>query len=393
MAPGPPKFKLPKCNEKDTEETPMRNAIVSLLALAPLVAAQEGGEVSVYVSQDEDNARPVLALFEKETGIHVNPRYDTEQNKTVGLVRMLIEEKSDPQADVYWNNELATTVKLKGDGVLQPFDVPNAASIPAAYKDPDGMWVGFAARARILIVNTNLVPAAEMPTSMWDLTKPKWKGKVCMALPETGTTAAHCAVLYTIDPKLADEYFDKLIANECTWLKGNGYTAREVAAGRFAFGWTDTDDYWGKKIEGQPVTVVYPDSGKDQIGVLFIPNSLVLIKGAKHRDAGLALINWLLRPETEAMLAKSVTAQIPVRPDVPVPENVKRPDQVGKAMPVDWNRVGREYDKWTGHFKAKYEAARAESGQESTLAWIVAAVVVVAVGVVVILRRMTATPT
>lgn len=373
----------------------MRNAIVSLLALAPLAAGQEtpGGEVSVYVSHDEDNARPILELFEKETGIKVNARYDTEATKTVGLVRVLIEEKGDPQADVFWNNELATTVKLTGSGVLEAFDVPNAASIPAAYKDPDGMWVGFGARARILIVNTNLVPAAEMPTSMWDLTKPKWKGKVCMAAPDTGTTAAHCAVLYTLDPKLGDEYFDKLIANDCVWPKGNGHVAREVAAGRFAFGWTDTDDYWGKKLEGQPVAAVYPDSGKDQIGVLYIPNSLVLIKGAKHKDAGLALIDWLLRPETEAMLAKSPSAQIPVRPDVPVPENVRRPDQIGKAMTVDWNRVGREWDKWVGHVKAKREGAAAESGQGETLAWIVAAVVVVAVGVVAILRRMTATPT
>ncbi|HEX5138076.1 MAG TPA: extracellular solute-binding protein [Planctomycetota bacterium] len=371
----------------------MRNAIVSLLALAPLAAGQEGGEVSVYVSHDEDNARPVLELFEKETGIHVNARYDAEATKTIGLVRMLIEEKGDPQADVYWNNELVTTAKLKQDGVLQPFDVPNATSIPAAYKDPDGMWVGFGARARILIVNTNLVPAAEMPTSMWDLTKPKWKGKVCMALPETGTTAAHCAVLFTLDRAMADEYFNKLIANDCVWLKGNGHTAREVAAGRFAFGWTDTDDYWGKKLEGQPVTVVYPDSGKDQVGVLYIPNSLVLIKGAKHRDAALALIDWLLRPETEAMLAKSPSAQIPVRPDVPVPENVRRPGQIGKAMQVDWDRVGREYDKWVGHFKAKQAAAAAEGGQDTTLTWIVTAVVIVAVGVVVVLRRLTATPT
>lgn len=368
----------------------MRNAIVSLLALSTLAASQES--VTVYVSHDEDHSRPVLQLFEKETGIRVEAQYDTEASKTVGLVTRLIAEKGDPQADVYWNNELATTVKLKAQGVLDSYDVPNGKTIPVEFKDPEGQWVGFAARARILIVNTDLVPKAEMPTSMWDLTKPKWKGRICMAKPETGTTAAHASALYTLDEARADEYFDGLIANECTFLTGNGHTMREVASGRFAFGWTDTDDFTVAKMQGKPVAIVYPDAGPDDVGVLYIPNSLVLIKGARHKNAALKLIDWLLRPETEEMLAKSAAAQIPLRPGVPVPENVRRPDQIGKVMEVDWGRVGREWDKWVGRVQAKFATAAAEGSEGSVLLWIVGAVVVVAVLVVVALRRMTATP-
>ena len=371
----------------------MRNAIVSLLALSPLALGQEStGTVTVYVSLDEDNARPVLALFEKETGIKVVARYDTEATKTVGLTRILQEEKGDPQADVFWNNEVAKSIELREHGVLDRYDVPNAQSIPAAWKDPAGYWVGFAARARILIVNTDLVPASEMPTSMWDLTKPKWKGKVCMAKPETGTTATHATALFTLDEARAEEYFTKLIANDCVWLTSNGQTMRDVAAGRFAFGWTDTDDYWVAKLQGKPVAAVYPDKGADEAGVLFIPNSLVLIKGAKHKGAALKLIDWLLRPETEALLAQSSTAQIPVRPEVPAPEHVLRPEQVGKAMAPDWNRVGREWQKRVGHLRAKLTGAATQEGEGSKLAWIVTGVVVVAVFVVVTLRRMTAAP-
>jgi iron(III) transport system substrate-binding protein len=370
----------------------MRNVIVSLLTLAPLLAAQEtSGTVTVYVSLDEDGSRPLLEDFQKETGIKVDARYDTEASKTVSLYTMLIEEKADPIADVFWNNELAKSIELKQHGVLDTFDVPNEKSIPAAYKDPEHYWVGFAARARILIVNTNLVSPSEMPTSMWDLTDPKWKGKICMAKPETGTTATHATALYTIDPKRADEYFDKLIANDCVWVTSNGQTAREVASGRFAMGWTDTDDYWGKKLEGLPVTAVYPDKGKDQIGVLYIPNSLVLIRGAKHKDAALELINWLLRPETEARLAASASAQIPVRPEVPVPENVLRPQQVGKAMAVDWNLVGKEWGKWVNHVREKIVMTGSKE-EGSQLLLIVAVVAVVAIVVIVALRKMTATP-
>lgn len=369
----------------------MRNAIVAILALSTLTTVAAAETVRVYVSLDREHSERLLKRFQKETGIEVDAQFDTEATKTVGLVRRLIAEKDDPQCDVYWNNELATTIKLKEAGVLQPYRSPMAADIPAAFKDKDGYWTGFAARARILIVNTELVGPDEMPTSMWDLTDPKWKGKTCMARPETGTTAAHAVVLYVRDQAKADEYFDKLIANDVVWLTGNGHCMREVAAGRFAFGWTDTDDFNVALTQGKPVAKVYPDKGKDQAGVLYIPNSLVLIRDCPNPDTGRKLIDWLLRPEIEADLAKSATAQIPVRPGVFVPPNVQRPDQIGKTMEVDWDRVGDEYDKWVSHLRAKFDASAAPAASVS-LIWIVGIVVIVAAAGIILLRRSTGEP-
>ena len=371
----------------------MRNTVVAiptLLLLCGLALGQEAGKVvHVYVSLDQEHSSGVLADFEKETGIKVEATFDTEATKTIGLVRRLVAEKAAPKADVYWNNELATTIKLKEHGVLQRYVSPAAADIPAAFKDPEGYWTGFAARARVFIVNTDLVKPAEMPTSMWDLADPKWKGKTCMARPETGTTAAHAAALYVHDKARADEYFDKLIANDVTWLTGNAHCMREVSAGRFAFGWTDTDDFHVALLQGQPVAKVYPDKGTDELGVMYIPNSLVLIEGCRHPDAGKALIDWLLRAEVEARLARSATAQIPVRPGVEVPEHVLRPDQVGKVFHVDWDRVGREYDSWVAHARERLAAAGTMS---PLLLWIVGGLVVVSLGVVVFLRRATGDP-
>ncbi len=371
----------------------MRNIVVSLFSLIAVAGAQDGKpapRVTVYVSLDREHSEKVLSQFERETGIEVKAIYDTEANKTVGLVRKLIQEKSDPQADVYWNNELATTIKLKMSGVLAPYRSPSAASIPAAFKDAEGYWTGFAARARILIVNTDLVPKADRPTSMWDLTKPKWRGKTCMARPETGTTAAHAAALFVNDEPEARRYFDLLVKNDVTWVTGNSHVMREVSAGRFAFGWTDTDDFRVAQEQRQPVDAVFPDAGADDVGVMYIPNSLVLIKGAPHPAAGRALIDWLLRPEIEERLAHSATAQIPVRPGVKVPPHVRRPDQIGKVMPVNWERTGAEWDRWVETLRAKIASANPEA--ERKLAWIVAGLFLVMVMVGVALKRVTGDP-
>src|SRR5580692_9523186 len=61
--------------------------------------------VIVYTSQDEVFAEPILADFEKETGIQVRAVYDSEAVKTVGLVNRLLTERDQPQCDIFWNHE------------------------------------------------------------------------------------------------------------------------------------------------------------------------------------------------------------------------------------------------------------------------------------------------
>ena len=371
--------------------TLIRNTLVSVCTLLAALPAAAGEEVTVYISLDQEHSEKLIAEFEKETGIKVNASYDTEANKTVGLMRKLIGEKSDPLADVWWNNEIATSVKLKQHGVLQPYKSPSASDIPSEFKDSEGYWTGFAARARVLIVNTDLVGPGEMPRSMWDLCDSKWKGRVAMAKPETGTTAAHATALFVLDEAKADEYFDKLIANDVVWRTGNAHVMKDVSAGRFAFGWTDTDDFNVARIQGRPVRMVYPDSGEGEVGVLYIPNTVVLIAGAPHVANGKKFIDWLLRPEIEAKLARSATAQIPVRAGIEVPDHVRRPDQIGTVMPANWERIGREWDRWVDHCRIKLESAGAEE-TESALTWILVGVGALVLLGVLLLKRATGEP-
>jgi len=368
--------------------TRIRSVFVAICALAAVTAG--GEKVTIWVSLDEEHSRRILEDFAKETGIEVDATYDTEATKTVGLVNKLIEQKARPTADVYWNNELATSIKLQEHGVLEPYLSPSAVDIPARFKDPEGYWTGFAARARVLIVNTNLVKPEEYPKGMWDLADRKWRGRTCMALPATGTTAAHAAALYVLLGQTeADRYFESLVQNDVVWLKGNGHVKNDVSAGLYAFGWTDTDDFNVARVSGQPVAMVYPDAGPDGIGVMLIPNSLVLIRGGPNPAAGKRLIDWLLRPEIEARLAAGDSAQIPLRTGVPVPDHVRRPDQFGAVMNVDFRTVGREYDRWKEHVRQKLLK---EQRSSSTLYWILGAVVLMALLAMAFLRRATREP-
>ena len=97
-------------------------------------------DLRVYVALDQEHSEALMDAFAAETGLVVDAEYDVEASKTVGLVSQILEERSRPRCDVFWNNELAQTVRLMQKNVTAPYVAKSAAAIPADYKDPDGHW-------------------------------------------------------------------------------------------------------------------------------------------------------------------------------------------------------------------------------------------------------------
>jgi len=273
--------------------------------------------VVVYTALDSEFSQPIFAEFTTETGVKVRAKYDTEATKTVGLAQAIMAEHQRPRCDVFWNNEILNTLRLEAKGLLDAYHSPPAESYPEMYRSPDGTWHGFAARARVLVVNTELVPEDERPRSIHDFLDQKWRRKVGIAKPLFGTTATHAACLFEHwGDERAKEFFRKLKANGVQILSGNKQVALSVAAGQLAFGLTDTDDAIIELEKGLPVAIVYPDQGDDGIGTLFIPNTVAIIRGGPNPEAARRLVDYLLSPPVEKRLAAGPSAQIPLNPEV-----------------------------------------------------------------------------
>ncbi|MFH1726622.1 MAG: extracellular solute-binding protein [Elusimicrobiota bacterium] len=305
--------------------------------------AGDGGVVVVYTSVDLVYAESILREFERRTGIDVRIVPDTEASKTTGLYNRLIAEKDNPQADVFWNSEMSRTVNLKAKGVLSPYDSPSGKDIPDAFKDPESFWTGFAARARVIVYNTELLQKEAVPISILDLTDPRWKNEVGMANPLFGTTASHtAAIMHLWGRRKGALFFENLKANGIKVFPGNSTVRDMVANGEIKAGLTDTDDVWAGLDQGKPLGMIYPD--QEGIGTLIIPNTVALIRGARHPDQAKHLIDYLLSREVEEALAKGRPRQIPLRSGIPVPEGVLRYDQL-KAMAVDLSQVAGEMER------------------------------------------------
>ncbi|WP_315853486.1 extracellular solute-binding protein [Neorhodopirellula pilleata] len=313
-------------------------------------------DVVVYSALDEDFAFPILEAFERKVDYDINvvSKFDVESTKTVGLVNQLIAEENSPRCDLFWNNEIMHTVRLQKLGLLEPHDWPVPADWPSELIASDSTWCGFAARARVLLINTKLLASDDsMPSSVGELSDPKWKENCAMARPLFGTTATHWAVMREQLGREAALAELQAIADNAVILSGNKQVAQAVSSGRVAWGLTDTDDAMIEKDMGYPVEIVFPDQQPDQPGTLRIPNTLAILKNAPHPVAAGRLADYLMTPQTEDRLAMGRSHQMPISKESKFPPAVLPAEPV-RWMRADFEAAAEDWDEWANDVAAIY---------------------------------------
>ena len=257
-----------------------------LIGVSLLVGCSSSGDsVTVYTSQDQVYAEPILRRFEQETGVRVRAVYDSEVVKTVGLINRLIAEKNRPRCDLFWNNEAFRTHQLAARGVL-------AADEPIE---------SFGARTRQWVWNTNRLGRTELPSSLVALTNAQWRGRVAIALPLFGSTATHFQVLrQRWGAARWQAWCRALLANGVMTVDGNSVVVQLVGRGEVALGLTDSDDVRaglrnGLPIAGKPL-------GQDGMA---IRNTLGHIRAAPHPGLARRLAEFLQSPVVRSALVEA----------------------------------------------------------------------------------------
>lgn len=285
-----------------------------------------GNSLVVYCSHDSTYSEQILRDFERETGIQLVVRFDTEATKSIGLINLLIAEREQPQCDVFWNNEVLGTMKLQGLGMLEPFRGTGYQRIPDSFRASDGSWTGFAARLRVYIVNTErLDPTASAIEERLVGNLSHDLSRVAIAKPLFGTTLTQYSAWWH---EVGEEAVKELHRNQrergLLEVNGNSVVKDLVAAGRCDFGYTDTDDFFLAVDDGKPVDIVpvRTNSGR----TICIPNSVAIIKGTRRIKLAQQLVDYLLSREVETRLANSSSRQVPLGPvnSEEVPAEVQR---------------------------------------------------------------------
>lgn len=294
----------------------------TLLAVALVERQRRAGGLVVYCAHDRQYAEPILREFERRSGIPLIIRYDTEATKSLGLTQLILSEADRPQCDVFWNNQALGTIALREAGVLEPYRGEAYRRIPDPYRDPEGYWLGFGGRLRVVIFNTRNGGVDEQLARQ--VFPPGDLSRAAIAKPLYGTTLTHYTALWHQlgGGELKRRHRDA-VQRGLKIVPGNATVKDLVARGACDWGWTDTDDAFAAIDAGYPVDMLpvrLPDGR-----TLCIPNTVAIIRGTRKRRAAEALVDYLGSAEVELRLARSPARQIPLGPVDPtrLPEDVR----------------------------------------------------------------------
>lgn len=328
--------------------------LAGVLAVAVGCNSQPSGEVVMYTTVDQEFAAPILSAFTRAEGKQIKPRAVFESASAPELAQQIIARFPDEQApdestqgqaacDLFWDDGMLDTLRLQKRGLLATHDWQVPADWPAVAEDRT--WCGFAARARVLIINENLLPdLAERPASVLDLADPRWRDQCGMAEPRRGTAATHAAVLYQQLGRESFREFFTQVAENAQLLPSNRSVAQAVALGRLAWGVTDSDAAILERDDGMPVAIVFPDQQPLQFGTLRIPNTVAVLKNAPHPEAANLLADFLVSPATEERLAMGDSAQIPLFRSATYQPRVL-PAEGARWMEADFEAAAESWDE------------------------------------------------
>ena len=168
-------------------------ALVALgLFVSPAITSAGAVTLTLYSAQHEQTVDLLTKAFTKETGIDVK----VHSGEAPELASELLKEGASSHADVFFTENSPELELLSEKGLLAKVAPATLASVPAADSGSNGDWVGVLARENVLAFNKSMIKEEELPSSLLDLAKPEWKGKLAIAptdadfLPLVGAVAA-----------------------------------------------------------------------------------------------------------------------------------------------------------------------------------------------------------
>lgn len=275
---------------------------LGLAALGGIGASSAwAGEVVLYSSNQPELLDVIAQGFKEKTGHTMT----SVRMGTGEAMKRIAAERANPLCDVFWSGDLSVLDNAKAD--FAPYKSPEARDLDAGMVDKDALWTASNTHLMVFMVNTELVPEADLPKSWADLLEPRWKGKIVMANPDKSGTAY--AQVYGVYKMFGDEGLAKLVDN-ATILDSSSLVYKGTAEGEFPLGITMEYAAFRYVAGGNKnVKLVYPSDG-----VISAPEGAAVIKGSKHPEEAQLLVDYLLSKEVEDMIFEKYYRR-PARPD------------------------------------------------------------------------------
>jgi len=283
-----------------------RGVLCVALALAATLAAcgddnvdtsgsssnRKSGDLTVYSGRNENLIRPLLEKFEKDSGIEVDVKY----GDTAELLPTVLEEGDRSPADVFLSQDAGALGALAEEGLLAPLPRDLVEGVDERFRDPERFWVGLSGRARVVVVNTDRVAAAERPAKIDDVLAPKWKGRIGFAPTNASFIAFVSALRNQRGEPAARTFLEGLKANDARSFDNNLLAVQAVARGEVDLALVNHYYLYSVKKEtpNAPIANVFTDQDPDGPGTFVNVAGIGVLRTAKNPSQAERLVRYLL---------------------------------------------------------------------------------------------------
>ncbi len=316
----------------------------ALAAALPWAVHAQDNVLNLYTARHYSTDEALYTDFTRQTGIKIN-RIEGGEDALFERIRA---EGANSPADVFLTVDIGRIWRAEQAGIFAPVKSKVLdARIPAAYRDPEGEWFGFSARARLIVYNKTMVKPGEI-TRYEDLADPKWKGKICVR------SSAHpyqlslmAGMVSALGEQQGEAWIKGLTANLARDPKGGDTDQlRAVAAGECAV--TLSNNYYvvrlmrsekpDEKKVMESLAIVWPNQADR--GVSMNISGGGMLKNAPHKEAAVKFLEYLASDSAQKYFADG-NNEWPVVPGVKIDNPALERLGSFKADPVNVGVLGK----------------------------------------------------
>lgn len=260
-------------------------------------------DLIVYSGRNENFITPVVEAFTGATGIRVRVRYG---DGTSDLATTIINEGETTNADVFWAQDPAWIGAIADRGLLASLPDDILSQVDRRYQDAEGKWVGITGRSRVLVYNPDLVSEDELPQSVYELTDPKWRGRIGIA-PTNGSFIAFVSAMEMADGSDATrDWLEGMAANDVQRYSGNGAILSAVAGGDLDAGLIN--HYYLLQLQANQgeVSAINHVFAPGDPGALVAASGVGVLEPSTNREAAFEFIRYLLSAQAQAHFSENL---------------------------------------------------------------------------------------
>lgn len=259
-------------------------------------AAKKEGKAVIYGSLESGTFDTIAKAYRKKNNLDVEY---WRASATKVMDRALSEYRAGkPLFDIILTNDNPMQIMQK-EGIFAKYESPTSKDYPADAIDPN-----LGPRYRNVIIgvvyNKSVIKPADAPTSLEDLLKPQFRGKLVMPDPTQHTTTTQwvSSLWKVMGKEKADKFIRDLAATKPILVESLLPAAKRVTTGETPIAITYVKYAYVYGREGAPLD--YVRLGK----MMGDGHYLTLSNKAPHANAGKAFIDYFLDHESMKLLAQ-----------------------------------------------------------------------------------------